>query len=232
MKTILTVMLLTVAGSMTTKTHAQTDYTMKVGDFSELKVTDAINVDYKCSADSAGYVCFNCPSELASALILSSKGRTLTVQVSTEAIGLKNLPRVTVYSRFLTKVFNSGDSTVRVLSVADTPRFEASLENNGSIVVRNVRANEVKANLKFGHGHLVITGECGKAVFGLAGTGVIEADGLKADEVKISASGTGSIGVWAEKELSVYGVGSTSIYYKGNPEIKKRSIGMTPKPIQ
>lgn len=231
MKTILAVLLLSVAGSMSTKTHAQTDYSVNVGDFSELKVTDAVNVDYKCSSDSAGYVCFNCPSDLASSLILSTKGRTLTVQVSTEAIGRKDLPRVTVYSRFLTKVFNSGDSTVRVLTVADSPRFEASLENNGTIVVRSVRANEVKANLKFGHGNLVISGECSKAVFSMAGTGVIEADGLKANEVKITASGTGSIGVWAEKELSVYGVGSTSIYYKGSPEIKKRSIGMTPKPI-
>ncbi len=212
---------------------AQThEYKIKVSEFSELKVNDAVNVDYRQSADSSGLVTFTCAPDFASFLILENKGRTLNVRVATDAVGQKGLPRVTVYSRYLNSVFNSGDSTVRVLSVADCPKFEASLQNNGTIVVRDLHATEVKASLSFGHGTIILEGTCDKAEFKMKGAGDIEADGLAANEVKVNAAGTGSIGVNAVKMLNVYGLGSTTIYYKGEPEIKKKGLGIKVKPIR
>ena len=97
-------LLLTLSLSVAAVAADLTKYEIKVGDFSELKVTDGVNVDYRCSADSAGYAVFTCRSEVVSSLILSSSGRKLNIQVSTEDSRPVALPRITVYSRPASRV--------------------------------------------------------------------------------------------------------------------------------
>jgi len=203
-------------------------YELKVNEFHELKVVDGINVVYSCNPDSAGLAVFTCPSEDAAAFIFNNpKGKgVLSMQLSTESVGKKNMPVVHVYSSFLTKVENSGDSLVKVLDVAEGPKFSAQLIGNGRLVVKHVKATEVNAGIATGNGTLVIAGECESAKIKLVGTGVIQADELKADDVSVKASGTGSVGVWPLNNLSVSGVGSTKVYYKGEPKIKNRTLGI------
>ena len=47
----------------------------------------------------------------------------------------------------------------------------------------------------------------------------------------MSAKGTGSVGVNAVNALNIYGMGSTSVYYIGNPAIKNRSVGLKLLPL-
>lgn len=208
-------------------------YELKVNEFHELKVVDGINVVYSCNPDSAGLAVFTCPSDEAAAFIFNNpKGKgVLSMQLSTESIGRKNMPVVYVYSTFLTKVENSGDSLVKVLNVAKGPKFSAQLIGNGRLVVKDVKATEVNAGISTGNGTLVIAGECELAKIKLVGTGVIQTDELKADEVSVKASGTGSVGVWPLESLSVSGVGSTKVYYKGEPKIKNRTLGIKTLPL-
>ena len=196
-------------------------------------MVDGINVVYSCNPDSAGLAVFTCPSDEAAAFIFNNpKGKgVLSMQLSTESIGRKNMPVVYVYSTFLTKVENSGDSLVKVLNVAKGPKFSAQLIGNGRLVVKDVKATEVNAGISTGNGTLVIAGECELAKIKLVGTGVIQADELKADEVSVKASGTGSVGVWPLESLSVSGVGSTKVYYKGEPKIKNRTLGIKTLPL-
>ena len=203
-----------------------TKYELKVGEFNELKVVDGINVDYKCNNDSAGLAVFTSLPEKASAFIFNNKKGKLSMQISTESVGMKDMPTVTVYSKYLTKVENSGDSTVRVPSVAKGPKFAATLMGNGRLAIRNIEMVEVNGKIATGNGTLVLDGSCEKANYTFMGTGVIQADGMKAELVSVKASGTGSIGVWAVSKLSIMGAGSTKVYYKGNPEIKNRSVGI------
>ncbi len=209
-----------------------TKYEVKVGAFSELRVTNSINVIYRQSADSAGVAVFECRPDLVSSLILNLSDSKLTVQLSPEAAGRTDLPTITVYSRFLTKAFNSGDSTLRVLSVAPGPQFEASLEGNGLLTVSNIQSTRVKGSVRFGHGTLSLEGVCESAQFATAGAGTIEAGDLECSEVSVKAIGTGSVNVWATGKLSVYGTGSTTVNYRGTPEIKKSAIGLKINPIQ
>lgn len=209
-----------------------TRYEVRVGDFSELKVTDGINVDYRCSEDSAGMAVFTAPSRLVSALLLNSSGKKLTVQVSPEHVGTPGLPRITVYSRYLSKATNAGDSTLRILTVAGCPEFDATVEGNGTLVIRDINTSNLKGTLKLGHGTLIINGKCAQGKLTSIGTGIIEADGLKATDLSVKVSGTGSVGVWATGKLSVFGMGSTTVYYKGTPEIKNRSLGIKVVPLK
>ena len=104
---------------------AQTDtsYDLNVGEFSELRVSDGINVDYTSDPDKAGRAFFNCPAQQASSFMFTNKGGRLTIQLSPEIIGARKLPTITVHSKHLTKVENTSDSTVRVLSLNGLPKL-------------------------------------------------------------------------------------------------------------
>lgn len=201
-------------------------YELKVSEFHELKVVDGINVVYSCNPDSAGLAVFTCPSSQASAFIFNNKKGKLSMQLSTESVGTSNLPVIHVYSTYLVKVENSGDSLVKVVDIAEGPKFSAKLIGNGRLVVRNIKATEVNGAISTGNGTLVMSGKCEHAGINFMGTGVIQADELEASTVSVKASGTGSIGVWPVKSLSVMGAGSTKVYFKGSPEVKNRSVGI------
>lgn len=211
--------------------HAQgTKYELSVGDFSELKVSNGVNVDYKCNPDSAGSVVFTATADKASVLMFSNNKNRLEVQISTDGIKYNNLPTVTVYSRFLTKVENSGDSLVRVLSSSSGPNFKARLVGNGRLVVRDVDAVQVDASINTGNGLLVLYGKCSSAKFNNTGTGNIQADELLSSKAKCVQVGTGSIGCSVSDELTIYGA-SGKVYYHGNPIVKNRSIGVKVLPL-
>lgn len=224
---ILSSLLLLLAFASTSASAETVRYELNVYDFHELKVVDGINVVYACNPDSAGVAVFECPPDITSAFIFNNKNGRLIMQLATETVRRAGMPTVKVYSKYLDRVENSGDSLVKVLSVKDCPKFTAKLVGNGRLSVRDINATEVNAQLKTGHGTLTVSGHCEKAAISLVGTGVIQADELEAQEVSLKASGTGSVGLWAVKQLSVGGIGSTSVYYKGEPTIKNRAIGLT-----
>lgn len=207
-------------------------YELDVNDFTELKVTEGINVDYKCNADSVGKAVFYATPEMASALMFSNKKGKLHIELAQEAENAVGVPTVTVYSRFLTKAENSGDSLMRVLSVADCPEFKARIVGNGRLSVREINATTVNASIDTGNGTIVINGRCDYAKLSYKGAGTIEADGLVAKDVKCTLVGTGSIGCNVSGQLTIVGASSGHLYYRGTPTgIKNNSIGVDIVPL-
>lgn len=196
-------------------------FELQVGQFDKLKLTDNANVVYRNLPDSSGMAVFYGAEEFADAFIFSEKNGTLRIQVNTEDVGKPNLPTVYVYSDFITLVENASDFTLRVESMAPCPEFKAVEMGNGSVIVDDVKANKVSATLNTGNGTLNLSGQCAQATYKMIGTGLIQADLLQADRVNCWILGSGSIGCWPLEQLSVKGIGSTKIYYKGAPEIKK-----------
>lgn len=208
-------------------------YELDIKDFTELTVIDGINVDYKSNSDSVGRAVFQASSDIASVIMFSNNGKQkleIKLAETEPPIEYKNLPTVTIYSKFLTKVTNRGDSTVRVLSVSPGPNFKAQLEGNGRLVVRDIDTNIVEGSVFTGNGALVINGKCDSAKLNNKGVGSIQADGLDAEMVKCVQIGTGYVGCSASKELTIYGA-SGKVYYKGSPLIKNRSIGIKVLPL-
>lgn len=211
----------------------RTKYEMNVSDFIELKVASGINVDYLCSPDSAGMVVFQAFPDEASSIMLSSTDEKLEIQLATKENGsYKNLPTVTVYSSFLSKIENSGDSTLRILSIAPQAKIKMRLIGNGRLTVHNIETSQLDASIATGHGIIVINGKTNGASLKTTGSGTIQADGLKANNVRCSILGTGSIGCTAEESLSVMGAGSGTVYYQGDPAIKNRSVGIKTSKIE
>lgn len=128
-------------------------------------------------------------------------------------------------------LYNEGDSTVRVLTTTPVAQFSARVIGNGRIGVRTIKAGEVTGSILSGHGVLALTGECTKAMLKLTGTGVIQADGLQSKDATVWTTGTGSVGVWATKTLTIKGAGSGTVYVLGSPELKQKTIGVKVQPI-
>lgn len=196
-------------------------YKVEVGQFNKLRVTDNVNVVYRCLPDSSGFVQYRGRKEFADAFILTPKDGQLRVQVSTEDVGNPDLPVLYVYSDFLNYVENSSDFTLIVENPAPCAEFKAMQIGNGTTTVENIKATKVEGVLATGKGTVNLSGECHEGAFKMVGAGLISADRLKADKVFCKILGSGSMGVWATEMLNVKGIGSTKIYYKGEPIVKK-----------
>lgn len=198
------------------------EYTVEVGEFSKLKVINDIDVVYKCVPDSAGKAVFVAEDSLADAYLFTNKNGTLKIEKYTDFATVE-VPQVTVYSNFLTSVENSSQKNVEVVSVASCPEFSVKQIGNGSVTVDNIEATKVNAKVATGKGRITIQGECTRVSLSMVGTGTIQADSLEADEVSCSVFGTGSIGCWPVDKLSVKGLASTTVYYRGTPKTIKKT---------
>lgn len=202
-------------------------YKLEVGDFSELKVTDGVNVEYYCSTDSAGMAYFECEPNIAQMLMFTNKKNTLNIQIASDGAVINDLPTIRVYSMTLHKAENAGDSTVYVRRTLPVRDFTATIIGNGNLIATDIRAHKVTGAIKTGNGHLVLTGTTREANLRNVGTGALEASGLKAEDTKCHVLGTGTIDCNASIALSVAGAGSGKVYYGGIPKkLSNRSLGI------
>ncbi len=211
--------------------------TMRVGSFQHLKVSSSLNVDCVHCPDSVGYLLVNAPDRAQTSWVeADTKGDKLILKlgIPEDYEGeLNNLPSVTVYTNYLVKVENDGDSTVRVLTATDVPQFEARIIGNGRLSVRGISTDKLKAVVFAGRGVMALNGKARKATYSLTGVGTIEADGVECSEATVRLTGTGTIGVNASETLTISGTGAGNVYYRGTPEIKKKiTVGINVEPIE
>lgn len=204
-------------------------YELKVGDFTNLRIVNDINVEYVCSADSAGLAVFYTTNDKANAFMFdnNSKGK-LSVQLTTdEALAPKNLPTIRLYSQFLQEAKNEGDSVLNIVKLNPTPKVKFTLSGNGKVIIPEVSGTNVEASIFTGNGHIEIKGKCTEASLRCTGSGSVDAADLEATTVKCMIVGTGHIKCNVNGgPLSIKGSGTGKIYYKGSPsEIKSFQIG-------
>lgn len=222
-KILLLLLLMAVMPSM--KAQITQQYKIEVGQFNKLKVLDDVNVVYRCVPDSTGWVQYRGAKEFSDAFILTPKDGMLKIQVTTEDVGNPDLPTLYVYSDFLTYAENSSNYTLTIEDPAPCAEFYAKEIGNGKILVEGIRANVVKAAVSTGNGMVSMSGTCRDAIYQMVGTGMISADRLEAQNVRCKILGGGTIGCWAMEKLNSKGIGSTKIYYKGDPVVKKSGGG-------
>lgn len=199
-------------------------HVVDVGRFDKIKVLDNIDVVFRWVPDSAGMVSYEDPRHPDELFLFSNKANgMLKIQSANENV-LK-LPVLHVYSDFLAGVENSSAGIVDIETMAPCTDFKATQIGNGMINIDDINAMKITASINTGNGSISLSGSCQSAVFKMVGTGVISADRLKADKVQCKILGTGSIGCWPLESLNVMGLGTTKIYYKGNPAIKKSGGG-------
>lgn len=219
-----TILLIAAAITMALGAAAE-EYHLSVGQFRKLNVFDNLNVVYRCRKDSTGTVAFNTEAAQAKDIICEVKGGELKVRVSTDLIESGQLPTIYVYSDFLSQAKNSSNGTLIVENPAPAAEIKFILVGNGRIEATGLQATEVEAKVTTGNGTISLQGECVEAKYDMLGTGTIQADFLKADLVECKCMGSGTIGCWALQTLKTKCLGSTKIYYKGDPAVTKKGGG-------
>lgn len=196
-------------------------YEYEPGPFDKIVVRADVDIVYRNVPDSAGYIRYESARDFSNKLDVSCNKGKLTIldRMTEEDYG--KLPTLYMYSDYLLSVNYEGAGTVDVEMQTATPTFSAKLTGNGKIVCSGINSTEFSANIVTGNGSIVARGKCAKAKFSLTGSGLIQADELVAEDVKCSVMGTGSIGCRPLDKLDVRGIGTTKIYYYGNPTVKK-----------
>lgn len=197
------------------------EYRFEVGNFYDLNIQNNVNVVYTHCNDTIGHVSYKSTPEFEDAFIFTNNKGALKVQVQTDVLGKPGLPTLYVSSNNLEKVENYSDYNVRVESNIKADTFSVSLIGNGSIVVGDVDAHNVTAKITAGMGTIILSGDCTNSEFKLTGTGTIQADMLKSRNVTCRFLGGGTISTYPLVNLNVRGVGTTRIFYRGQPKIKK-----------
>lgn len=190
------------------------------GPFDRLSQMGDIDIVYRSVPDSTGMVVYDSDRDFSEAIEITNKDGRLTIKELPDH-GLGELPTLRIYSDYLSEIKSEGDAAIDIFITSATPTLSVRLIGNGSIVCDGIRSPKVKATIATGNGSIVLHGKCSEAKFELTGTGVIQADELEASTVRCLALGTGSIGCWPAQSLDVRGIGTTKIYYRGEPRIKK-----------
>lgn len=227
MKKIFTTLTIAIFATIVASAQGFSRYELDVKDFTELRIVNGINVIYINNSDSTGIATYIASDETASAIIFNNNKGKLEIRLDPQRNGLTNLPTVTLYSKFLTRIENHGDSIVKVMNITPCPDFKARLVGNGRLIIKNLDVTNFDGSIDTGNGQLVVNGKCTNAKLSCTGTGTIQADELVANDTKCVLLGTGTIGCKAAKNLNVAGATSGGkVYYKGDPEqIKNRSVG-------
>lgn len=202
-------------------------YEIKTGEFTRLKVPDNLNVVHRCDAQKSGTAHYDCEDSMADAILFTANGRDLKVQISPDYIGMEDkLPTVYVYSELLGEVESSSSKRVVVSGVPRCVEFKAVLMGNGILEVKDVDAHKVVGALMTGCGTVMIEGKTSDALLKLAGAGDIQANELEAKKVTCHVFGSGNIHCSPVEEIKLKGLGTTNVYYKGNPvKVKKQGLG-------
>ncbi len=201
-------------------------YRPRFNDFNDLTVSSDLNVVYKCNPDSAGYAVFECHPSVAHAITFSFNKAKLKIEVSSDSALLHDLPTVTVYSSSLAKATNLGCETITLESPAPVEDLSLKVIGNGAIVATEVKCTRLSAASQAGKGTITVSGAVNEASYTIAGVGAIDAAATTSVKSKCWVAGTGSIWCDAREALTVYGVGSGTVYYTGQPKIKKRAPGV------
>lgn len=201
-------------------------FEMTFGEFNELKVVDAINVDYHCDPSMAGKVVFDCDPTKASLVMFEPSGEKLEIKLTIRDTKETGLPTIHVYSSYLTKVENDGDSTVRVLNSAPGPKLQARLVGNGRLSVRDVDVTNLEAEIITGNGMIALSGKSKVAQLKVIGAGQMQADELRSDVVKASITGTGTIHCYPLEALTASGMGPGKVIYRGKPKVTRSGLKM------
>ncbi len=137
-----------------------------------------------------------------------SKGNTIFIQIP-----FNKLNAVTL----------SGSGNLESKDVIKTNNFDMAISGSGDVNI-SVESNTFDASIS-GSGGLKINGKVNDLSASMSGSGEINGTYLRAKNVKVRVSGSGSMNINCEQNLVAKVSGSGEVYYKGNPSVTSTVSG-------
>ena len=192
-----------------------------IGTFHRIELYGNVDVVCHITNDTTSLISFSHP-EYRKLYYITNKRGTLTISVMQEFEGNPDLPKIEVFTDSLSSVNNSYDRILKITGTIISDSFKAKQQGNGTIIIDGLQSDKVSLSSTAGKGTVeVLSGRCCSLSCNITGTGSMEASNFEADKVSCRFFGGGKIICSPLNTLSVFGIGSTKVYYNGNPEIKK-----------
>lgn len=191
-----------------------------MGFFNRIKLHTDINIMCKASADSIGWITYE-GIEDGNDVVAVVNNKVITIYKKEAAEELPDT--VYVFYPELRSVENAYEATLAIDSLHTENKFKAVLQGNGKITIGYLQAKEAELSVLTGNGVITVDGgNCHKVKARIVGTGQINMSGLISDETMLRCFGTGSIDCPQTQNIKIRGLGTTKIYYTGNPKIKRK----------
>lgn len=194
-------------GNVTTKT-------VNTGSYDGVMVVGSMDVHLE--RGNEGTITVKTDDNLHEYIEIEVKGGDLVVK-TTKNVYLKTKKgiHVTVPFQDISEVSLTGSGDIDTKDTIDSEQLEVNVTGSGDVVL-DVNAGMVEASVT-GSGDMELSGKTVTLEVGVTGSGDFKGYDLQADDTEAWVSGSGDIGVVANKSLKARVSGSGDITYKGNP---------------
>ena len=174
-----------------------------IKDYDEIQI-EGENVDFKyMQSDDVPYLKVETDQNIMDLLDINTDSKVLVVRPKNRHTGINPTRFIVITNSTALKEFKmAGGGTIKADSIAIT-RLDCEIAGSGTV---SLSGKTEKMNIKS------------------AGSSKIKAFGLETEELTCKAAGSTHIEITANKAISTKITGSGTIRYKGNPNIKEKSI--------
>ena len=195
-----------------------------IGDYDEIQI-EGENIDLKyMQSDDAPYLKVETDQNIMDILEINSNSKELVVRPKNRHTGI-NPTRliVTTNSTALKKFKMAGGGNCDLGKGITGDKLEIKFAGGGTIRADSITITRLDCEIA-GSGTVYLSGKTENMNMKNAGSCKIKAFDLETEKLNCKAAGSTHIEITVNKAISTKMAGSGTIRYKGNPEIKEKSI--------
>ena len=185
-----------------------------IKDYDEIQI-EGENVDFKyMQSDDVPYLKVETDQNIMDLLDINTDSKVLVVRPKNRHTGINP-------TRFI--VITNSTALKEFKMAGGGNKLEIRFAGGGTIKADSIAITRLDCEIA-GSGTVSLSGKTEKMNIKSAGSSKIKAFGLETEELTCKAAGSTHIEITANKAISTKIAGSGTIRYKGNPNIKEKSI--------
>ena len=224
MKTLafITLVLLTSVSAIAQNDEGWVSKEYQISDFSNIYLEGGYKV-YLSQGDKVSLTAKTTDEDMFDVLKVSSRDDELSLVMNRDYLSYRRI-RLYITVKDLDQIKAEGGLSLESEGYLDLKDIQLHVQG-GARVNLKMKARDIDV---IGEGGVLITlnGVADQLSVRLSGAGHVDADELKAEEVKINIEGVGTGSVYATKKLYTQIDGVGKVWYKGNPIVTKDIDGL------
>ncbi len=194
-----------------------------VGSFSKIKLSGSFDVEL--TQDMQQAVTIEGDENILPYIITEINDGWLKIHTKNNvSISTTTKLKVSINTEKLEAISLSGSgSIIGTNKLTGGDKLKLSISGVGSADIA-VNTPEIEADIS-GSGSILLEGETRDLDVSISGVGSFKGSDLKAENAKVSVSGSGKAMLFAENTLDISVSGVGSVYYKGNASVKQKVSG-------
>lgn len=194
----------------------------QVNDFSNIYLEGGYKV-YLSQGDKESLIVKTTSEDMFDVLNVNSRGDELSLVMNRDYLSYRRI-RLYITVKDLEQIKTEGGLSLESDGYLDLKDIKLHVQGGAKVNLK-LKARDVDV---IGEGGVLITlnGVADELSVRLAGAGHVDADELKAEDVKVKIEGVGTASVYATEKLYTEIDGVGKVWYKGNPSVTKNIEGL------